>query len=153
LIRIKLERVDLVQRVAQDPLLKTAELMRVCGPELLKQGVAQRYRARAALFRQSEQGESLFFVLSGEVRLYATGELDGSELGVVTAGEVVGEAEALSGLAPRCCSAIAAGEADAVELPRSALVPHLKALEKYLRGLHEQRRAKLTEMTDFLNRW
>lgn len=153
MIRIKLERVDLVQRVAQEPLLRSAELVRICGAEVLKQGVAHRYKPRAALFTQSEPGESLFFVLSGEVRLYATDERDGSELGVVTAGEVIGEAEALSGLAPRCCSAIAAAEADAVELPRSALEPHLTALEKYLRALHEQRRAKLNEMTDFLNRW
>jgi CRP-like cAMP-binding protein len=152
-IRIKLERVDISQRVEADPLLKGSELVKLLGSDILKQGVAKRFGGRAALFRQNEPGESLFFVLSGDVRLYATQQTDGSELGTVAAGEVVGESELMTGLAPRCCSAIAHGDVDAVELPRAALVPHLKRLEPYLKRLHQARRAKLDEMNDFLNRW
>jgi CRP-like cAMP-binding protein len=152
-IRIKLERVDVTQRVEADPLLKSSELVKLLGTNILKQGVAKRFGGRAALFRQNEPGESLFFVLSGDVRLYATAQAEGSELGTVAAGEVVGESELMSGLAPRCCSAIAQGDVDAVELPRGALVPHLKKLEPYLTRLQQSRRAKLDEMNDFLNRW
>jgi CRP-like cAMP-binding protein len=148
-IRIKLERIDVAERVRNDPVLNVSTLMRLIGAEVFKTGTGQRFQDRAQVFHQGDAGESLFFVLKGEVRLYA----DGAELGAAVRGEVVGEAEVLAGHGPRSYSAIAQGEVEVVELPRASLIPHLKDLARYFAHLRRERAARLKEMTEFLNRW
>jgi CRP-like cAMP-binding protein len=107
------------------------------------------------LLQQGDAGSSLFFIISGQVRLFARRDLDSAELGFAIRGDVIGEGEVLEGRVRRC-SAVAQGQVDVVELDRSLLVvgDRLPApVLALLKRVHEKRMKVLDEMSDFLNRW
>lgn len=159
LVRVELKRADAAELVSRDPVLASSEVVLAMGSraqEVLAQGIVRRYADRVVVFQAGEEGDSLFVVLAGEVRLLARRDADTVELGVVSKGGVFGEAEVLTGSAVRHGSALAHGEVDLVELPRAALVvggavPSL--LRAMLAGVLKGRQRVLDEMTDFLNRW
>jgi CRP-like cAMP-binding protein len=161
-IKLELKRANVSELVLTDPTLKAAPLVLALGhhaPRFFEHGVGRRYPSKAALFRAGDSSDSLFFVLKGSVRITAAAPGDGEaiELGVAGRGDVAGEAEVLSGQKSRTESAVADGDVDAVELPRTALLDHSKRLqfqvEVYLKQVHQQRRMALELMKDFLNRW
>ena len=123
---------------------------------MLCNAVIRRYPDKVVLMQQGEEGLSLFFVMSGDVRLFARRDTDSAELGVVHSGEVLGEGEVLAGEGGRRCSAVAQGQVDVLELPRTSLLidgklpPGLAAL---LKTVQTSRMKALDEMSDFLNRW
>jgi CRP-like cAMP-binding protein len=158
-VRVELKRADAYELVTTDRVLASSGLVAALGGSLsavLSHSRVRRYPDKVVLFQQGEAGSELFLVLSGEVRLFARKDTDAVELGVVRKGEVLGEAEVLSGETLRSASAVAQGSVDVVEIPRDRLLvngalPH--ATERALREIHEARAQALDEMTAFLNRW
>ncbi len=158
-VKVELKRADAVELVARNPALSQAPLMKALGAAakpLLASGVLRRYPDKVVLMQQGETGLTLFFVLAGDVRLFARRDTDSAELGVAHPGDVLGESEVLSGEGRCRCSAVAQGQVDVLELPREALLidgklpPRLAAL---LEAVKKGRMKALDEMSDFLNRW
>ena len=159
-VKVELQRADVTGRISREPRLADSVLVKTLGTDwesVLRAGQAKRAAARAVIFQQGDAGETLLFVLSGTVRLFARKATDTVELGIAHAGDVVGEAEALAGQGRRAMSAVANEIVEFVELPRAALFgagpKTTQALEKWLKALQAERLKALDEMTDFLNRW
>jgi CRP-like cAMP-binding protein len=157
--KVVLKRADIGEIVRGDEVLRAAPFVKAMGATsdaLLKKGLARRYPDRAVLFQQGEEGNSLFMVLRGEVRLSGRKGSDVVELGVALRGEVFGESEVLSGARMRANSAVAQGDLEIAEFPREALLEHgevVRGMAEFLRPIQEARLTALSEMTDFMNRW
>ena len=158
-VKVELKRADAVDLVASNPALSGSAFMKALGARsraLLSAGVLRRFPDKVVLMQQGEAGRSLFFVLAGDVRLFARRDTDSAELGVVHSGEVLGEGEVLSGEDKRRCSAVAQGQVDVLELSREALLIDGKLpqpLVALLEAVKKGRMKALDEMSDFLNRW
>jgi CRP-like cAMP-binding protein len=154
LLKLKLERVDVVDRVQSDPVLSQGAVLAALGERqvaVLRAGALYRYPDRAVLFQPGDEGTALLMVCSGEVRIYARRDADLVELATAKAGDVVGEDEALSGSA-RQSAAVAQGPVEVLSLPRESLVS-LEPLRTFLLGVQSRRRAQRDELADFMNRW
>jgi len=161
-LKIELKRADGAQLVKEDAVLKASELVTALGSTadaVLRSGTALRFAAKSKLFEQGHAGHSVFFVIRGDVRLAARneGSDDSFDLGLVHAGEFVGEAEVLAGGGMRAFSALADNPVEALELARASLTSAQGQLPRDLMMLFERarkrRQASLDEMNDFLNRW
>ncbi len=157
-VRIELKRADVSQLVKGDKLLSSCAFVKAMGrwaEPIWGLSIARRYAEGAVLFQQGDASDGLVFVLRGQLRVFSRKGTDSVDLGMINPGEVVGEAEALSG-GLRTASVVAHVASDAVEVPRTAVIgllarcPELKDL---LEGLRKQRSSTLDEMTDFINRW
>ena len=160
IVKVELQRADVTGRISREPRLSDSVLVKTLGSDwerVLRAGQAKRAAARAVIFQQQDPGDTLLFVLSGTVRLFARKATDTVELGIAHAGDVVGEAEALAGQGRRAMSAVANEIVEFVELPRAVLSgvgpKTTQAIEKWLKALHAERLKALDEMTGFLNRW
>ncbi len=159
IVKVELKRADAAELIASNLALSGAPLVKALGAaskRVLTNAVIRRFSDKAVLMQQGEAGLSLFFVLAGDVRLFARRDTDSAELGVVHAGAVLGEAEVLAGEGGRRCSAVAQSQVDVVELPRAALLIDGKlsaALVGVLEEVKKGRMKALDEMSDFLNRW
>ncbi len=158
-VKLDLKRADAAELISQDPVLSKSPFARALGAALGRvsaKAVIRRFPDKVVLMQQGDAGQSLFFVLKGDVRLFARKATDSVELGVAHRGEVLGEGEVLDGATARACTAVAQGQVDVVEFPREvlleagALLPPVAAL---LREVHASRAKALDDMTDFLNRW
>lgn len=158
-LKVELKRACAAELVAGAPALASAPLIKAlgaAGPAVLTNAKVRRYPDKVVLMQQGDFGSSLFFVLAGDVRLFARRDTDSAELGVVHQGGVLGEAEVLAGEGGRRCSAVAQGQVDVIELPREALEVGGKlppALVSLLEAVKQGRMKALDEMSDFLNRW
>lgn len=158
-VKLELKRADPAEVVASRRELMASPFIRALGGQAtptLKQGTLRRFPDKAVLMQQNEAGDSLFFVLTGDVRLFARRDADSAELGIAHVGELLGEGEVLSGAGKRACSAVAQGAVDVLELPRAALLVGGKvppALAALLGEVQTRRARALDEMSDFLNRW
>jgi CRP-like cAMP-binding protein len=158
-VKIELKRADAAELVRGDPFLAGCELARALEGRLdqvLGQAVVRRYPDRMVVFQQNEPGDSLYLVLAGEVRLLGRKQTDGVELGSAGRGQLLGEGEALAGVATRRTSAVARGVADLAEVPRAALLVNGRLpgpLQRCLERVGQERARRLDEMTDFLDRW
>ena len=158
-VKVELKRADAAELVAANPVLSSSPLMKALGPAratVLAGSVLRRYQDKLVLTQQGEEGTSLFFVMKGDVRIFARRDSDSAELGVVHAGEVLGEGEVLAGEGGRRCSAVAQGQVDVLEVPRAALLVGGKlpaAVVAMLETVKQGRVKALDEMSDFLNRW
>ena len=156
LLKLELKRADVSELIAADPVLSSAPLVKVLGAAALAKGSLRRYPDKVVLMQQGDPGHSLFFVMAGEVRLFARRDRDSAELGFARRGDTVGEGEALSGVGGRQCSAMAQGQVEIVELPRELLLVAGRvppALGLLFQDVHARRLEALDEMSDFLNRW
>ncbi len=160
IVKVELQRADVTGRIARDPGLAGSSLVKTLGTDwegVLRAGQGKRAATRAVLFQQGDPGQTLLFVMSGGVRLFARKATDTVELGVAQAGDVIGEAEALAGQGCRAMSAVANEVVEFVELPRDTLLrvsPRTaEALKRWLTALQSERLKALDDMTDFLNRW
>lgn len=157
-IRVKLERADVAGLVLHDPLLKVAPFVLALADRaeaVLKLGRGRRVQEGASIFGAGQTGDSLFFVLRGEVRLATQRDGATVELGVAGRGDCFGEREVLSP-GPRGCAAHAGAEVDLVELPRAALLVKGQLpieLMAHLKELDQRRAAALDELSSFLDRW
>jgi len=156
--RVGLRRATLVEVCRSDELLRDCALLRALAPgeadRLLGGAVARRYPEGAAVYREGDDGQDMFLVLRGEVRLSAGG--GGVMFAVAHKGEVFGEAELVSSRTVRTCSAVASGDADVAALPARLLkeVACTNAqLAELFQRLHGSRRAATEELADFINRW
>lgn len=162
LARIELKRADPAELVKQSVALAVSPFVTALGRHadaVLRAGLALRYPASAPLFEQGQPGQSVFFVLKGEVRLSMRqlGAVTSSELGSIHPGEFVGETEVLSERSVRSFSALANGPVEVVELTRVSLASLKGDLGAPLRNLFEEaqakRRTSFDELNDFLSRW
>jgi CRP-like cAMP-binding protein len=157
-VKLDLKRADAAELIGSDPVLAASPFARAVGAELKRvceKAVVRRFPDKVVLMQQGDVGHSLFFVMKGDIRLFARKGSDTVELGAAHRGEVVGEVEVLEA-SPRAYTAVAQGEVDAVELPRDALFRSgrlLPALAAHLGELRQRRQRALDELTDFLNRW
>ncbi len=158
-LKVELKRANAAELVASKPELSGSPLIKALGancPTTLSGAVIRRFPDKVVLMQQGESGGSLFFVLSGDVRLFARRDTDSAELGVVKTGDVLGESEVLAGQGGRRCSAVAQGQVDVLELPREVLLVGSElpaALVTMLEAVKQRRMKALDEMSDFLNRW
>ena len=158
-VKVELKRADAAELVASRPELAGSAFIKALGPkraELLAGAIIRRFPDKMVLMQQGDAGQSLFFVLAGDVRLFARRDRDSAELGVAHAGAVLGEGEVLLGQGPRCCSAVAQGQVEVLELARAALLIEGKLAPPVAAMLEHVRRGRtkaLDEMSDFLNRW
>lgn len=159
-VKLDLKRAEAAELIAADPLLAGSPFARALGPAALQRvsgkAVIRRFPDKVVLMQQGDAGQSLFFVLKGDVRLFARKAADAVELGHAHRGEVLGEGEVLDGSNARAMSAVAQGQVDVVELPRDVLLEHgalAPAVKTLLEQVRAKRREALDEMTDFLNRW
>jgi CRP-like cAMP-binding protein len=158
-VKVELKRADAAELIASHPELAGSPLMKALAAARLALppgAVIRRFPDKVVLMQQGDAGQSLFFVLSGDVRLFARRDTDSAELGVAHAGEVLGESEVLLGEGGRRCSAVAQGQAEVVELARAALLVNGKLpapLAAMLAEVQKGRMKALDEMSDFLNRW
>ena len=158
-VKVELKRANAAQLVASKPELNGAPLIKAlgpAGPSVLSGAVIRRFPDKMVLMQQGEPGGSLFFVLAGDVRLFARRDTDSAELGVAKTGDVLGEGEVLAGQGGRRCSAVAQGQVDVLELPREAFLVGGTlplALVALLEAVKHRRMKALDEMSDFLNRW
>lgn len=157
-VKVKLERANAAELIASKPELSGSHFIKALGPAakaLVASAVMRRFQDKAVLMQQGDGARSLFFVLAGDVRLFARRDTDSVELGIAHAGDVLGESSVLSD-EPRRFSAVALGQVDVLELPREALLVSGKlppALSTMLEGVKKHRMKALDEMSDFLNRW
>lgn len=154
-VKVELKRMSVSELVSGDAVLASAPVVKLLGVPLLAKGTLRRYPDKVVLMQQGEEGDSLFVVMAGDVRLFARRDRDSVELGLVHRGDVIGAGEARTG-GGRRCSAVAQGQVDVVELPRALLAPGgtlTPALATFLEQLERRRNAALDEMSDFLNRW
>ncbi|MDP1829883.1 MAG: cyclic nucleotide-binding domain-containing protein [Archangium sp.] len=158
-VKVELKRADAAELIASKVELSGAPLVKALAgamSTLLPRSTLRRYPDKVVLMQQGEEGDSLFFVMAGDVRLFARRDKDSAELGVVHLGGVLGESEVLAGEGGRRCSAVAQGQVDVLEFPRAALLvggklpPPLVAM---LENVKSGRMKALDEMSDFLNRW
>lgn len=158
-VKVELKRADAFELVKSDKVLSASRVVTAMGATLqavMSKAIVRRYPDKVVVFQQGEPGSALFLVLSGEVRLFARKQTDAVELGTVRKGEVLGEAEVLSGEATRRSSAVTQGPVDLAELPREALLVNGQLthnVAQALQAVHDARAQALDEMTDFLNRW
>lgn len=156
-VRVELRRADVPALIRTDEVLRRAPLVQCLGGgEPLGECLARRFPANMVIFQQREAGDSLFFVLRGEVRLYVNSGTETVELGRARPGEIFGEDDALEASGKRSSSAVTAGDVDLVELPRAWLAERLKALPAlaaHLGDVRQQRRAAVAELTSFLSKW
>lgn len=158
ILKVALKRAD-VGELLSDPLFQSSPLLKWFGgpkAEVFRGGALRRFLDGAVLFQVGDAGDSLFFVLEGEVRLFARRDTESVDLGTARRGDVVGEAEALTGDAKRSSSAVANGQVDVLELPRALLLRQgalPPPLAGWLRSVSTGRREALDELSDFLNRW
>lgn len=153
--KVELKRADPAEVILKDSYLASTPAVKALGSAVSK-GTLKRIADKVVVLQQGEPGTSLFFVIAGEVRLFARKDRDSAELGVARRGEVLGEGEVLDGAPTRKCSAVAQGPIEVIELPREALLTGGRlspALETLLRQVHQHRMKALDEMSDFLNRW
>jgi CRP-like cAMP-binding protein len=153
--KVELKRADPFELVFKDSYLASTPAVKALGQTVSK-GTLKRIADKAVALQQGDSGNSLFLILSGEVRLFARKDRDSAELGLARRGELLGEGEVLEGSATRKCSAVAQGAIEVIELPREALLTGGRlapALEVLLRQVHQHRLKALEEMSDFLNRW
>jgi len=76
-----------------------------------------------AVFAQGEAGDSLVFVVSGELAVRAVDDTGAEvEMATLVAGDVAGEISFLSGV-PRTATLVAKGKGEVLELPRGAIEP------------------------------
>lgn len=159
-IKVGLKRINLEERVFSDEALRGCGLVRALGEDavkaLLALGTGRRFTDAARLFLQGEPGDSLFWVLKGEARLWVTAGGDTLDVTLAGKGEVVGEREALGEGDLRSMSAQAVGDLEVVEFARPAVsmaVREVPCFEQYLKTLAETRRAAGAELAEFINRW
>lgn len=158
-VKVELKRADASELIASNSALSGSPLVRSLGVRtktVFTNAVIRRFPDKAVLMQQGEEGMALFFVLAGDVRLFARRDTDSAELGVAHEGDVLGESEVLAGAGGRRCSAVAQGQVDVVELPRVGLLIDGKvpaALAGLLEAVKQGRLKALDEMSDFLNRW
>ncbi len=155
--RVELRRATLVEIVQSDELLRSCALLRSLSAgeagRLLGGSVARRFPGGAAVYREGDEGQSMFLVLRGDVALST-----GANVVFATArkGDLFGEGELVTQRTFRASSAVAVGDADVVELPPPLLQevglanPRLVAL---VQQLHLGRHAATQEIADFINRW
>jgi CRP-like cAMP-binding protein len=155
-VKIELKRAEVTDLIARDAVWANAPVVKLLGVPTLSKGQLRRFPDKAVLFQQGDDGDSLFIVVAGDVRLFARKDRDSVELGHAHKGEVFGEGSVLEG-GPRKTSSVAVGQVDVLELPRlmvlnaeGKLFPVLATL---LRDVHQRRMKALDEMNDFLNRW
>lgn len=158
-VKVALKRADPAELVLSRKELAAAPLVRALGAAaaaVLRQGTLRRLPDRGVVTQQGELGDSLFFVLAGDVRLFARRDRDNAELGVAHPGELFGEGELLAGAGGRRANAVAQGVVDVLELPRAALLQNGKlppGLAALLQDVQARRTKALDELSDFLNRW
>ena len=159
MVKVALKRADLSDLIVSDEGLRATPFIKALGglaESVLKQGTARRYPNRAVLFQQGDAGTSLFFVLKGEVRLSGRKGTESVELGTAVRGDVFGEGEVLSAEPLRAGFAVAQGDVDVAEFPRSALLHRgelMREVSIFLKPIKAARQNALHEMTDFMNRW
>ncbi len=148
----EVKRGDVFAQVKADPVLGASEFARAMGASLelaLKRGIARRYPDKVVMFQAGDTGSSLFFVLAGEVRLFARKDGGVVELPPARQGDVVGEAEVLDGTGLRAVAAVAHGSVEMTELAREGLMQGGRfppALSVYLESVRAKRRAALEEL-------
>ena len=84
------------------------------------------FRQHETILRQGDQGEMLYLIQSGRVRIYVLGE-EGQEISMrlMGPGEVFGELALIDDL-PRSASVVALEDTVVLTLPRSAYLDHLR---------------------------
>ena len=102
---------------------------------LLEITTLRRIRAKETLWRKGDPGSQLYGVLSGRLKVMATGR-DGKELvfGVMEAGDVIGEI-ALVDSEPRSATVVALEDSELLLLQRRDLMPFLERHPKAAIGL------------------
>lgn len=158
-VKVALKRADVTELITKDSLLAGAAVVKLLGgpaSDVLRGGVLRRFPDKGVLFQQGELGQSVFFVIAGEVRIFARRDHELVDLGLAPRGATVGEREVMDDAGPRACSAVAQGQVDVLELQREALARggHLPLpLVNLFGAVWAERRKALDEMSDFLNRW
>ncbi|MBX6323513.1 MAG: Crp/Fnr family transcriptional regulator [Rhodospirillaceae bacterium] len=141
-----------VTQEQKEKLLRRSFVFRDLSPELLRRlaGVTQVVRVPkgATLFRQEDEGDSLYAVISGLVRIAVSGR-GGRELiiGLFEPGDVFGEIALLDGL-PRTASAQAEQDTTVLVIhraPFTALIAEEPALARHLIELLCERLRDSTE--------
>lgn len=151
-LRVTLGRADMLEFFNVDLLAATSGFNRALGlraRDVLRSGVFRHFAPRMLMMEQGREGGSLFFVLSGMVRLYAQRGDGFVELKAATPGEVVGEHEVLSGVSVRHMSAVSQGTVDIIELSRGSLLDRgvlPERLTSYLKNVSANRAQLLNEM-------
>jgi CRP/FNR family transcriptional regulator, cyclic AMP receptor protein len=111
-------------------LLRGNFLFRTLAPDLLREAAelshVRRLRRGQVLFRKGDEGDALYGVLSGAVRIYVVSE-EGRELtfAIMEPGDVFGEIALLDGL-PRTADAAAAAPSTLLSIPRAPFVAWLE---------------------------
>jgi CRP-like cAMP-binding protein len=159
-IRVGLKRVNLDERVLGDAELRACMFTRLVGNDTLRMLLAEangrRFADGARIFLQADPGDSLVLLLKGEARLTLGTGAQSVDVAVVRKGELMGEREVAGESATRSYTAIALGEVELVEFPRSVvqtLAREHAGLARHLREIGEARKSAGAEMADFLNRW
>ena len=91
---------------------------------LAARGILRSYRKNTILLNEGEPGDSLFVLLQGQVKVYATDE-NGREItyGTIVAGDYFGEMSLDGG--PRSASVMSLGPVLCCLVPRQAVLQHL----------------------------
>lgn len=159
--KVELRRASLVEICQADEVVRSCAFFQTLTPaecgRLVSASVALRFPDRAPVYRQGDDGQSMFLVLRGEVRLVCSGAGTQSvEFEVARKGDTFGEAELVGSSTVRSYSALAVGDVDVVQLPPAALMEVGRGnsrLVALVREIHDRRRATTQEMTAFLSRW
>jgi CRP/FNR family cyclic AMP-dependent transcriptional regulator len=112
-----------VSRTAVELEKLTAKLEPSIG-RLAERGILRSYRKNTIILNEGEPGDSLFVLLQGEVKVYATDE-NGREItyGTIVAGDYFGEMSLDGG--PRSASVMSLDQVLCVLVPRQAVQQHL----------------------------
>jgi CRP-like cAMP-binding protein len=155
--RVGLRRASLHEICRADEVLRACALLRSLAAEeaerLLGGSVARRFTDGSAVYRAGDEGQGIYLVLRGEVRL-STGA--GVMFAVARKGDLFGESELVTSHLFRSSSAVASGDVDVAELPPPLLKEAgraNRALVELVQQLHTGRHAAIQELADFINRW
>ncbi|HUG22984.1 Crp/Fnr family transcriptional regulator [Piscinibacter sp.] len=122
---------------------------------LARRGELRRYRKRTVLIQEGEQGDTLFIIVSGRLRVFASGD-KGREItyGTYGPGEYVGEMSLDGG--SRSATVITEASSDCVVVTRRTLLQHIAerpefALELLAKVIRRARAATLSAKQLALN--
>jgi cAMP-dependent protein kinase regulator len=124
------------------PLPFLSELTRESFLAVLSSITVRRLSDQDLVVKQGEQGDSLFLVASGELRVFVESPDGGRELARLYENTVFGEMALITGQ-PRTASVGVVGAADVIGISRAALLPVMSALPAVRDGLDRFSRERL----------
>ena len=103
----------------------------------------RRLQAQESLFHQGDPGDSLYIIVTGEIRIH----IEGDQLNRLSDGAVVGELAVLDG-EPRSASATAVDETILLKISQESFYEILDSRKEVMREIFKELTGRIRRLTD-----